>query len=160
MIAGTQLLLRCAQLALACALLCCLATGLPVRAGELIEEGMTVIKVPAPAAPTEVAPARAAEPVVDPRIKRWEVLVADLNIANTFRRWGLAAGYSVRWDADRHVLVDASGAHTGTFEEALQQVLESPGIFGGAYPLEVCFYGNSPPLARITRAGEQKQECK
>lgn len=90
---------------------------------------------------------------------RWEVQIADVSLLNTFQRWALQAGYRVKWDAARHVLIDAPGVVTGTFEEAVEQVLSSPGIRNGEYPLEVCYYPNQPPLARITRRGEQVKDC-
>lgn len=105
----------------------------------------------APIAP-ELPPGQAPRP-------QWEVAVADVSLLNTFRRWAVTAGYRIKWDALRHVLVEAPGVVTGTFEEAIEQVLSSPGIRNSEYPLEVCFYPNSPPLARITRRGEQVKDC-
>lgn len=117
----------------------------------------------APASATVVAaaaPALAAPPAVPaPPEKAWEIRVKDIHLASTFHRWATDAGYRVRWDAAKHVLVEAPDTIRGSFESALQQVLESPGIAQGAYPLEVCFYPNTPPLARITRKGDQDKEC-
>ena len=92
--------------------------------------------------------------------KSWVVEVKDVTLSNTFMRWAEAAGHKVRWDAEKHVLVEAPDTLVGTFEEAVIAVLSSSGIADGAYPLEVCFYSNNPPLARITRKGEQEKECK
>ena len=90
---------------------------------------------------------------------RWSVETKDVNLANTFQRWATQAGWKVRWDAGKHVMVEAPDTFTGTFEEAVAAQLASPGIALSAYPLEVCFYPNVPPLARVTRKGEQLQEC-
>lgn len=92
--------------------------------------------------------------------KSWAVEVKDVTLNNTFMRWAEAAGQKVRWDAEKHVLVEAPNTLVGSFEEAVIAVLSSSGIADGAYPLEVCFYSNNPPLARITRKGEQEKECK
>ncbi|MCR6481012.1 toxin co-regulated pilus biosynthesis Q family protein [Variovorax sp. ZS18.2.2] len=92
--------------------------------------------------------------------QRWTVEIKDVNLANTFQRWAGSAGWKVRWDAAKHVMVEAPDTVTGTFEEAIEAQLSSPGIATSSYPLEVCFYPNTPPLARITRKGEQTQECK
>lgn len=92
--------------------------------------------------------------------KSWVVDVKDVTLSNTFMRWAEAAGHKVRWDAEKHVLVEAPDTLVGSFEEAVITVLSSSGIADGAYPLEVCFYSNNPPLARITRKGEQEKECK
>lgn len=91
--------------------------------------------------------------------KTWQVEVKDVTLANTFTRWAESSGQKVRWDAEKHVLVEAPDTLGGSFEDAVTTVLSSPGIAQGAYPLEVCFYPNNPPLARVTRKGEQK-ECK
>lgn len=93
----------------------------------------------------------------DKKTNPWKIEVKDLTLANTFSKWANTAGWQVRWDADKHILVEAPDALPGTFEDAIAAVLSSPGVMSG-YPLEVCFYQNSPPLARITRRGEQ--ECK
>lgn len=89
----------------------------------------------------------------------WEIRLQDVNLASTFARWASESGWRVRWDARKHVLVEAPDRITGSFEDAIAAVLEGPGIANSAYPLEVCFYTNSPPLARITRRGEQDKEC-
>jgi hypothetical protein len=111
----------------------------------------------APAAP--VAPIALEVPAAQAPRPQWDVAVADVSLLNTFKRWAVTAGYRIKWDALRHVLVEAPGVVTGTFEEAIEQVLSSPGIRNSEYPLEVCFYPNSPPLARITRRGEQVKDC-
>jgi hypothetical protein len=95
-----------------------------------------------------------------PPVQTWEVQIADVNLSNTFQRWAGQAGYRVKWDANRHILIDAPGEIRGQFEDALERVLASPGIRNSEYPLEVCFYPNTPPLARITRRGEQVKDCK
>lgn len=92
--------------------------------------------------------------------QKWSVETRDVNLANTFQRWAGQAGWRVRWDAQKHVMVEAPDSFSGTFEEAVEAQLSSPGIAMSAYPLEVCFYPNTPPLARITRKGDQNQECK
>ncbi|MDO8277381.1 MAG: TcpQ domain-containing protein [Burkholderiaceae bacterium] len=108
---------------------------------------------------TPVAPIAPEPPPGQAPRPQWDVAVADVSLLNTFKRWAVTAGYRIKWDALRHVLVEAPGVVTGTFEEALEQVLSSPGIRNSDYPLEVCFYPNSPPLARITRRGEQVKDC-
>lgn len=89
----------------------------------------------------------------------WRVELKDITLSTTFARWADTAGWKIRWDADKNILIDAPNSHSGTFEDAIASVLSSDGIQRGIYPLEVCFYSNTPPLARITRKGEQK-DCK
>lgn len=90
----------------------------------------------------------------------WDIKLQDINLANTFQRWAAAAGWRVRWDARKHVMIEAPDQIPGSFEDAVRLVLEAPGISSSAYPLEVCFYPNTPPLARITLKGDQDKECK
>lgn len=129
--------------------------------------GMTVVNrafeppLPIQAAPTPV-PAPAAIPIAPPPpppppLEKWDVQIADVNLFATFDRWGRKAGYRVKWDATRHVLIDAPGEIEGSFEEAVEGVLGSPGVSQSEYPLEVCFYPNK--VARITRRGDQQKEC-
>lgn len=101
-----------------------------------------------------MAPAAAAQP------QSWEIRLQDIHLANTFQRWATDAGWRVRWDARKNVLIEAPDQIEGSFEDAVRQVLEAPGIATSAHPLEVCFYPNTPPLARITLNGDQDKECK
>lgn len=91
------------------------------------------------------------------KVQTWKIEASDLTLANVFDRWAKAEGRQVRWDADKNILVEAPDVIKGSFEQAIATVLSSPGV-ESSYPLEVCFYTNTPPLARITRRGEQ--ECK
>jgi hypothetical protein len=63
------------------------------------------------------------------------------------------------WDAQQHVMLSSADSFTGTLTEALTRVLSSPAIRLSSYPLEACIYPNDPPLLRITRVGDQAQEC-
>jgi hypothetical protein len=91
--------------------------------------------------------------------QRWEVLTQDITLARTLERWASAAGYRLKWDAQRNFLIGAPDSVPGSFEAALQVVLGSAGIRQSDYPLEACIYANTPPLVRITRQGEQAREC-
>lgn len=98
--------------------------------------------------------------VVTPRAIQWELRVEDGRLDKAIRRWAKEAGYTFRWDADRYVMIAAGTTFSGTFEYAVEQVLETPGIKNSEYPLEACVYNNEPPLLRITRLGDQKEECR
>jgi hypothetical protein len=87
------------------------------------------------------------------------VKASDVTLARTLERWAAAGGHKLKWDASRNFLIGAPDLYVGTFEGALQHVLRSPGIRYSDYPLEACFYANTPPLVRITRQGEQSREC-
>lgn len=92
--------------------------------------------------------------------RTWLVDVKDVTLANTLMRWAATAGWRVRWDAAKNVMIEAPDSFSGSFEDAVTAQIASPGIAEGPYPLEVCFYPNTPPLARITRKGDQDKECK
>lgn len=100
------------------------------------------------------------QPVSAPLGRPWNVSITDVNLSNTFTRWAAEAGYKVKWDAPKHLLIGANQTFNGTFEEAVEQALGTPGIRNSLYPLEVCVYANTPPLARITRLGEQSKDCR
>lgn len=119
------------------------------KAGELNPLDTERVKEVLPIAPIQPAPLTPT----------WEIRLQDVNLANTFSRWATESGWRVRWDARKHILVEAPDRINGSFESAVTAVLEGPGIAGSAYPLEVCFYPNTPPLARVTRKGEQDKEC-
>jgi len=140
----------------------CLLGGL-AGAGALAQGAEPLRTVPQPwhasgAAALPVAPYASAA-TADPSVARWSVLVADITLARTLERWGIQAGYRVKWDAQRNFLIGAPDSVDGTFETALKAILGSAGIRQSDYPLEACIYANTPPLVRITRQGEQAREC-
>ena len=91
---------------------------------------------------------------------KWELTVEDQRLDVALNRWAEKAGYSLRWDAERYVLIGAKTTFFGSFKQALNEVLESPGVKYSEYPLEACIYANNPPLVRITKLGDQTQECR
>lgn len=95
-----------------------------------------------------------------PDTRTWTMKLEDVRIDKAMKRWAKEAGYSFRWDADRYVLIAAPTEFQGDFIEAVRQALETPGIAFSEYPLEACIYQNVPPLLRVTRLGDQAQECK
>ena len=111
-------------------------------------------------APVAQPPVAIVQPPPVINLPVWEVKVTDVTLSNTFERWARVAGYTLKWDVDKHILIDAPNSIKSNFEGALASVLSSPGILMSDYPLEVCFYPNTPPLARITKLGEQKNQCK
>ena len=116
----------------------------------------SVVAQNTPSAAVAVSPSVA--PV--PSQEHYTVELRDISLANVVTRWAGQSGWRVRWDADVNFLIDAPNVYTGSFEFALESLLSTPGVAHSAYPLEVCFYSNNPPLARITRRGDQNKECK
>lgn len=107
------------------------------------------------ATPPQPAPAVASSSSV----KTWRVQSEDVRLSTTLERWTKEAGYNLIWDAQKQVLLSAKDSFSGTLEEALTRVLSSPAIRKSDYPLEACFYPNQPPVIRVTRLGEQAEEC-
>ena len=135
---------------------------------------VAVASTPAPAvaafvssAPIALPPKSALAPASSATIRppalehpQWDLRLQDVTLAAVFHRWAGVAGWRVLWDVDKHLLIDAPDVYLGSFEQVVSAVLSSPGLVQGPYPLEVCFYPNTPPLARITRRGEQSRDCK
>lgn len=120
--------------------------------GIVMDTNLKVVRV--------VSEKEAVKVYVDPKPIQWELRTEDVRLDKALRRWAKEAGYALRWDADRYVIIGADSTFTGNFESAVEQVLETPGIKNSAYPLEACVYSNEPPLIRITRMGDQTAECK
>jgi hypothetical protein len=93
-------------------------------------------------------------------IPTWDLRLQDVTLAGALTRWAKTAGWRVLWDLDKNLLIDSPDTYMGTFEQVVTALLSSPSLAQGSAPLEVCFYPNTPPLARITRRGEQHKECK
>lgn len=130
-----------------------------------LNSGMQV-PVAAPAAQSAgyaPAPLNSAGAAAEPEVAKaetWAIDLKDIHLANTFSRWGQKQGWTVLWDAPKHIMIEATSVFTGSLTEAIDQVLRSPGISTSAFPLEACVYPNTPPLVRITLKGEQETECK
>lgn len=156
-------LIRAAALIAASCISAAFASSPTIRISQEIFVDNPPLPFTPPRAPTAAQIPTGAIPAalttLVPMGQSWEVQLKDINLANTFQRWASTAGWRVRWDAQKHFMVEAPDRLSGTFEEVVESVLASPGIASSAYPLEVCFYPNNPPLARVTRKGEQDKEC-
>jgi hypothetical protein len=94
------------------------------------------------------------------KIQEWELRQEDERIDVSLKRWSTKMGYSFRWDAERYVLVEATNKFRGDFPSAIRQLLGSSSIKNSSFPLEACLYNNNPPLFRVTRMGDQSEDCK
>ena len=135
-----------------------LASGAQPQCGASPPQSAASVAVAPAPAPAPAPPPQALTP--PPEHPRWELRLQDVTLAAAFTRWAQAAGWRVLWDVDKHLLIDSPDVYMGSFEQVVSAVLSSPGLVYSQYPLEVCFYPNTPPLARITRRGEQKLDCK
>ena len=118
-------------------------------AGPRVQPGLTVLTAESGASST-----------VPADMKTFEVRLADITLNRTLQRWAVDNGVRVRWDADRQLVIGAPDTvKARSVLEAIDQLLMTPGIRNGEYPLEACEYPNQPPLIRITRQGEQAKDC-
>ncbi|MCE2679890.1 MAG: toxin co-regulated pilus biosynthesis Q family protein [Burkholderiales bacterium] len=117
---------------------------------------------PSPEATTTTSAAASDTSVNDPtaQIQEWELRQEDERIDVSLKRWATKMGYNFRWDAERYVLVEASNKFRGDFPSVIRQLLGSSSIKNSSFPLEACLYNNNPPLFRVTRMGDQSEDCK
>lgn len=123
---------------------------------QLITTADPVI-TPIPIKLAPVTPITADKPIPTPMV--WEIKLQDITLAQTLQRWSQKAGWKLIWDVDKHLLIDSPHQLEGSFEEAVGWLLSTPSLAAAGIPLEVCFYPNTPPLARVTKKGQQDQEC-
>lgn len=112
---------------------------------------------PTPIKLAPVTPITAEKSIPAPIV--WEIKLQDITLAQTLQRWSQKAGWKLIWDVDKHLLIDSPHQLEGSFEEAVGWLLSTPSLAAAGIPLEVCFYPNTPPLARVTKKGQQDQEC-
>lgn len=123
---------------------------------QLIATSIPVI-TPTPIKLAPVTPITAEKSIPAPIV--WEIKLQDITLAQTLQRWSQKAGWKLIWDVDKHLLIDSPHQLEGSFEEAVGLLLSTPSLAAAGIPLEVCFYPNTPPLARVTKKGQQDQEC-
>ncbi len=116
------------------------------------ESNVTIAKVATPTKPRDPNAPLPKHP--------FEVKLGDVKLSTTFDRWAREGGVTARWDADKHVLIEAQMTFMATdVFDAISQALATPGIQDSEYPLEVCEYPNTPKLLRVTRQGDQVKDC-
>ena len=131
----------------------------PIAAPPVADTQVTATTLSATAAPLPAARPIAAIKALA-TTKQYEVRLSDMRLSTAFARWAMDDGVRIRWEADKHLLIDAPMAFEAKdAAQAVAMALATPGISSGAYPLEVCEYPNTPPLLRVTRRGEQTKEC-
>lgn len=88
----------------------------------------------------------------------WEVLTEDRTLRITLTRWANLAGWQLVWDIERNFDVEAGAKITGSFKDAVSQVVQS--LSKTDYPVRAVFYEkSSPPVLRIVKytAGTRNQ---
>lgn len=96
-----------------------------------------------------------------PEKRNWDVRVDDQSIYRTLSRWAAQANpkRQIAWEIPREFEVsagDSSDPFFGTFEEAVDRVLDS--YESSDYPPKGCFYSNG--VVRVVRRIGDGMECK
>ena len=90
------------------------------------------------ASPTTTTQAVTTPYVVESRL--WVVRASDKTIRRTLNRWAKDAGYSVVWGVLQDISIDTDATFSGSFEDAVQSVLEA--ISASEFPVEAVVYDN------------------
>lgn len=70
----------------------------------------------------------------------WRVKATDRNVREILSRWSTEAGWQLSWEVPNDVELHATASFQGSFEDALEQLLNS--LQGSDYPLSACTYDN------------------
>lgn len=113
-----------------------------------------------PVAALSVSAGKAAAPAEMSK-QYWDVRLEDHSIYGTLQRWAVQANpkRQIAWELPREFVVAASDSNApfyGTFEEAVDRVLDS--FEASDYPPKGCFYSNG--VLRVVRRIGDGLECK
>ena len=110
-------------------------------------------------APSKLNPVPVVALKVAP-VEKWELLLSDKTIRQTFAKWSQKSGHQIIWEITKDIPVVAEATLTGSFEQVLEQVLES--LRYSDYPIEAIIYDNSvvrfikttPNTAKVEKTNE------
>jgi hypothetical protein len=121
----------------------------PTSSKELAIEAPAAGRVEAPVSVPAPAPVRPRPQAA----KRFDILVADGDLATTLSRWGMAHGYTVVWEAPMKPAVTGElTLDAATFPDAVAQVMF--GLQGAGYPVRAHQYADK--VIRITAAAPER----
>lgn len=82
-----------------------------------------------------------------PKKQYWDLVLADNNLETALNKWAAKAGYqTIVWDLQEEIPINSSARFEGTFEEALEAVIQS--LRNTDFPLKAKYYSNK--VVRIT----------
>jgi len=82
-----------------------------------------------------------------PKKQYWDLVLADNNLETALNKWAAKAGYQpIVWDLQEEIPINSSARFEGTFEEALEAVIQS--LRTTDFPLKAKYYSNK--VVRIT----------
>jgi len=102
-------------------------------------------RAPAPGQAQAQAQAQASLP-------EWKVSDRDKTLRRTLARWAGSAGWQLVWDLDIDYPIRAGGAVRGSFEQAMQSVLES--MRDADVPLQAIFYQKNKVVRIVAKGAE------
>ncbi len=82
-----------------------------------------------------------------PKKQYWDLVLSDNNLETALNRWASKAGYQpIVWDLQEEIPINSSARFEGSFEEALDAVIQS--LRNTDFPLKAKYYSNK--VVRIT----------
>ncbi len=82
-----------------------------------------------------------------PKKQYWDLVLVDNNLETALNKWAAKAGYQpIVWDLQEEIPINSSARFEGTFEEALEAVIQS--LRTTDFPLKAKYYSNK--VVRIT----------
>lgn len=112
------------------------------------------IVAPAVHATSTPGPALTAAPVAaaaaDNGMRVWTISPSDRLVRHAFERWAKESDFEIIWSVPKDIVIEASAKIDGTFEIAIQTVLES--ISESEYPVEAISYDNK--VIRIVKTAQ------
>lgn len=118
----------------------------PVVPAQASKTSSTVVPVilavsgPAAASPVATAP---------PPQQVWRMEVSDKTVRTALARWAHEAGWQLMWDAPVDFSLDASATVHGTFEEALQSVVDA--LASSSTPIQAVLYRGNKVLRIVPK---------
>lgn len=85
--------------------------------------------------------------VAKPKKQYWDLVLSDNNLETALNKWASKAGYQpIVWDLQEEIPINSSARFEGSFEEALDAVIQS--LRNTDFPLKAKYYSNK--VVRIT----------
>ena len=114
-----------------------------IAAAPMQKNSTDVVPVVLAALPGSVPIAAPAPPPI------WRMDVADKSIRSVLERWAKQAGWQLVWEVPVDFGVDASATLHGTFEEALQSVIDA--LAGSSTPIQAVLYRGNKVLRIVPK---------
>lgn len=104
----------------------------------------TTVSAPAASDPHTDAPPAPSEP-----IRSWHLSLSDHTVKTVLTRWAKEDGWQLVWDVPIDFGVDADATVTGTFEQALEAVVEA--LKKSDTPIQAVLYRGNKVLRIVAK---------